>query len=294
MSQAHKPSMKKLILLSLLAAPLAVAGAFQPQNIPIEAQWYLHGDLTGLRQTNAGAFILNQIRQDEADKIANIKALFGFDLLKDLTDATLFGTGKADEIAITLSGGFNRARFEKVIAQADAYKLTTNGAASIHQWEDKGSTQHAAFHGENTVIISQQKELLKLALDVLARKRPGIKANLTLPSQAPFVIAYANIRKIEIPLDEGSRLVRKADSILMTLSENQNRLVADMIVTTDSSKMAKRMMDVLEGLVSLGELADETIQKLDIHHNGQTSGKTMTMTMSLPAANALALISKLK
>ena len=67
-----------------------------------------------------------------------------------------------------------------------------------------------------------------------------------------------------------------------------------MIVTTDSSKMAKRMMHVLEGLVSLGELADETIQKLDIQHNGQTSGKTMTMTMSLPAANALALISKLK
>ena len=235
-----------------------------------------------------------QVRKDEAEKIADIEELFGFDLIDDLTEVTLFGTGKADEIAITLSGDFNRARLEEVIVQGDSYKLTTHDTVTIHQWDDNGSTQHAGFHGDNTVIISQQKELLELALDVLARKKPGLKADLALPPGNPVMVAYANIQKIEMPLDEGSRIVRKADSILMTLGEEQNRLVANMVVGTDSEKMANRMMHILEGLVSLGELADENIEDLDIRHSGQASGKTMTMTMSLPAANALALISKLK
>ena len=286
--------MKKLLLLTLLAAPLVVAGPLQPENIPAQAQWYLHGDLTGIRETNTGGFVLAQIRKDEADKFADIKALFGFDLINDLTDVTLFGTGKGDEIAITLSGDFDRARLEEVILKADAYKFTTHGTVTIHQWEDKGSTQHAGFHGDNTVIISQQKELVELALDVLARKKPGLKADLLLPSDQPVVVAFANIQKIEMPLDEGSQIVRKADSILMTLGEKRNRLVVDMVVETDSSRMARRMMHVVQGLVSLGELADDTVEDLDIQHAGQTEGKTMTMTMSLPATKALALIAQLK
>ena len=67
-----------------------------------------------------------------------------------------------------------------------------------------------------------------------------------------------------------------------------------MVIKTGSEKMAKRMMHALAGLVSLSELADNNIEELDILHRGQTSGKIMTMTMSLPAANAFALISKLK
>ena len=286
--------MKKLLLLTLLGAPLVVARPLQPENIPAQAQWYFHGDLTRLRETNTGGFVLAQIRKDEAEKIADTKALFGFDIINDLTDVTLFGTGKGNEIAITLSGDFDRARLEKVILQADAYKLTTYGTVTIHQWEDNGSTQHAGFHGENTVIISQQKGLLELALDVLARKKPGFKADLQLPSDQPVVVAFANIQKIEIPLDEGSQIVRKADSILMTLGEKRNRLVVDMVVKTASSKMARRMMHVVQGLVSLGELADDTVEDLDIQHSSQTEGKTMTMTMSLPATNALALIAQLK
>ena len=286
--------MKNLVLMTFIVAPLAMADPFQPKNIPAESQWYLHGDLTGLRETKTGGFLLDQIRKSEADTIIDIEALFGFDLLEDLTDITLFGTGKADEIAITLSGEFARAQLEEVIVQTDGYKSTIYGTTKIHSWTDNDRTQHAGFHGNNTVIISQKKGLLKLALDVLVGKTPGLKADLTPPSEEPVVVAYANIQKIKIPLDEGSHIIRKADSILITLAEKQNRLVANMVIKTGSEKMAERMMHALAGLVSLSELADNNIEGLDILHRGQTSGKIMTMTMSLPAANAFALISKLK
>lgn len=286
--------MKILVLMTFMVAPLAMADPFQSENIPAEAQWYLHGDLTGLRKTNTGGFLLAQIRKDKADTIDEIETLFGFDPLEDLTGITLFGTGKSDEIAITLTGEFARAQLEEVIVQADDYNFSISGTTKIHSWDDNGRTQHAGFHNNDTIVISQQKELLELALDVLAGKKPSFKADLTPPSKESILVGYANIQNIEIPLDEGSHIVRKADSIFMTLGENQNRLVANMVISTDSEQMASRMMHALAGLVSLGEFADKNIEGLDILHSGKTSGKTMTMTMSLPTANALALISELK
>lgn len=287
--------MKVTFLLPLLLAiPLASAAPFQPARIPAEAQWYLHGDLTTLRETTTGNIVLKKIRKEEASKLAEIEDLFGFDILTDLTDITLFGSGKEDEAAVILSGKIGRAHLEEIIIQGEEYLSSTHGDITVHHWNDKGEIQHAAFHGDNTVIVSQQKGLIELALDVLLQKKPGLQADFSLPSAAPVIVAFANIQNIEMPLDDGSRIIRKADSILMTVGEANERLTADMVVQTGNWKAARRMMHVLQGLVSLGELADENIEDLDIQHKGKAEGKTMTMSMSLPAAKALALISELK
>lgn len=285
--------MKRFLLITLLALPPAIAAPFQPAQIPAEARWYLHGDLTGIRQTTTGSIIFKELRKKEADKIEEIQNLFGFDLLKELTDITLFGSGKADEAAIILSGKFDRSRLEKAISQADQYKNSKHGTATIHEWEDNGSTQHAAFHGDQTVVISPDKKLLTLGLDVLSGDKPGLDPGLTLPSKDPVIVAFARVKDIDMPIDDGSRIVRKADSVLLTIGEKNERLVADMVVEADTGKTAKRIMHILQGLVSLGELADEEIEDLDLDHQGRAEGKTMTMSMSLPAAKALALLKEL-
>lgn len=287
--------MKTTFLLpAVLAIPLASAAPFQPTHIPAEARWYLHGDLTGLRETVTGSIFLEEIRKKEATKLADIQNLFGFDLLSDLTDVTLFGSGKEDEAAVVLSGKIGRAHLEQVITQADQYQSSTHGAAILHHWDDQGKTQHAAFHGDDTVIISGQKDLVLLALDVLSKKKPALAADLTLPSTNPVIVAFAKIKDIDLPLEDGSRIIRKAESIMITLGENKARLTADLVAQTDTDKSATRMKHVLEGLVSLGELSDEKIESLEIAHHGQAKGKTMTMSMSLPAAKALALLSELR
>lgn len=286
--------MKRALLLTLLATPLAFAAPFQPQTIPAEAQWYLHGDLTGLRATTTGEIILKEIRKSEANKLADLENLFGFDILTDLTDVTLYGNGKEDHAAIMLTGKIGRAHLEEIIVQADRYGTSSHGTTTIHHWDDKGKTQHAAFHGEYTVIISQQKDLVSLAADVLAKNKPGLKLQKPLPSKDPIIVAFANLLKIDLPSEEGSRIVRKAESLLVTLGEKNERLIADMVVETKSEKAASQMMHILEGLVSLGELAEEKIEDLGIQHHGKTDGKTMTMSMDLSVAKTLVLLSELK
>jgi hypothetical protein len=287
--------MKRVLLLTLLATPLAFAAPFQPQTIPAEAQWYLHGDLTGLRETTTGQTILKEISKSEADKLADIQNLFGFNILTDLTDVTLFGNGKEDYAAIMLTGKIGRTHLEEIITQADNYETSTHrSTTTIHHWDDKGKTQHAAFHGEDTVIISPQRDLVSLAADVLAGNKPSLSLAKPLPSKNSIVVAFANLAKIDMPLEEGSRIVRKAESLLLTLGEKNERLTADMVVETESEKVASQMMHILQGLVSLGELAEEKIEDLGIQHSGKTNGKTMTISMDLSVAKALALLSELK
>jgi len=286
--------MKKTILLSLLAAPLALAAPFQPASIPAEANWYLHGDLTALRESTAGGILVKFIRKEQANALADIENIFEFDPLTDLTDLTLFGNGKKDQGAVMLSGNLKRAHLESVIAQADDYTSSTYGTATLHHWDDKGKTQHAAFHGDQTLIISPQKELVQLALDVLARKKPGLENTPEIPTKNPFIVAFANIKKIDMPDDKGSRIIRRANSLFMALGEKNERLAASMVTVTDSPETARHMTKIMDGLVSLGELADENINALDIRHRAQAKDATMTMTMSLSVTKALELLSKIK
>jgi len=282
------------LLLSLLAAPLAIAGPFQPAAIPAEANWYLHGDLTGLRETTTGELVIKEIRKNEANSLDEIENLFGFDILTDLTDVTLFGNGKADQAAIMLTGNFDRSHLEGIIGEADSYQTSGHGSTTIHHWDDDGKTQHAAFHGDETVVISEQKDLVALAVDVLAKNKPSLKLTKPLPSTNPVVVAFANLTKIEMPIEEGSRIIRKAESFFVTLGEKDERLTTDLVVEASSDKVARQMMHVLQGAVSLGELAEEKIEDLDIRHSGKIEGKTMTMSMNLSVAKALVLLAELK
>jgi hypothetical protein len=282
------------LLLSLLAAPLALAAPFQPATIPADAQWYLHGDLTGLRKTTIGGILLKELRKSEAAKLADIQSLFGFDILTDLSDVTLFGNGKEDQAAIMLTGKLGRANLEKIITQADSYQTSVHRSTTIHHWHDDGKTQHAAFHDDETVIISEQRGLVTLAVDVLAKNKPSLKLEKPLPSTNPVVVAFANLTKIEMPLEEGSRIIRKAETLFVTLGEKDERLTTNLIVEASSEKVARQMMHVLQGAVSLGELAEQKIEDLDIRHSGNVEGKTMTMSMNLSVAKALVLLAELK
>lgn len=284
----------KAFLLTFLAIPAALATPFDPTSIPADANWYLHGNLTALRETTMGGALMKIIRQTQADTLNEVEKILEFDPLTDLTGVTLFGSGKPDEGAAIIQGNISKARFETVIVHADNHQTSVHGETTVHSWDDKGKTQHAAFHDDKTIIISHQKENVHLELDVLAKKKPGLAADIKLPSQNPSLVAFANVQKVEMPDDEGSRIVRKAKTLMITLGETDKRLEAAMIAETDDAVTTQRMANIMEGLVSLGQLADENISALDIQHTSTVDGKTMTMTMDLSATKALEILSQMQ
>lgn len=288
--------MKASLFLFLIAAPAAFAGPFQPERIPAQANWYVHADLTAMRETTTGGILMNFIGQEQGKALAEFENLLEFDPLTDLTGVTLFGSGKNQDGALIVSGKFDQRHLEQMISNAENYQSSSHGATTVHQWDDQGKTQRAAFHNQQTLIISQQEELLHLGLDVLGGKEPGLPAETSLPSENPVAVGFANISQIDMPDDEGSRIIRQAKSIIITLNEKGDRLETAMVAKTDSNDTARRMRDILEGLVALGQLADQKIESLDINHKGNVSNNTMTMTMtmSVPTLKTLEILSQMK
>lgn len=284
----------KAIFLTLLAVPSVFATPLDPSTIPAEANWFLHGDLNALRQTTTGDTLMKVIRETQGGALEEIQNIFEFNPLTDLTGVTLFGSGKANEGAAIIQGNLNKARFQEVIVHAENHQTSVHGSTTVHQWDDKGKTQHAAFHGEKTIIISPQKESVFLGLDVLTKDKAGLPDNMELPAKNPALVAFANISKIDMPDDEGSRIVRRAKSLMVTLGENQGRLEMAMVAETNDAITTQRMAKVMEGLISLGQLADENISALDINHTSKVTEKTMTMTMDLSATKALEILSEMR
>jgi hypothetical protein len=285
--------MKTKMLISLLATPLAFAAPFEPKSIPAEASWFFHGDLTALREMESGKFLLEVIRAEQSAALTELESIFEFDPLTDLTDVVLFGNDREGEGAVILTGTLGRDHLEEVIAYADNYRTSTFGTTTVHHWDDEGTTQHAAFHGDRTVVITQQEKLLQLALEVLAGKKPGLATSPVPLSDHSAVVAYGNLRKIEMPDDEGSRIVRQAKTLGLSIGEKDQHLRIVLTADTQSPETAGRFAAVMEGLISLGELADERLASLGIQHESSTEGATMSMTMSLPVAKALEVLSEL-
>ena len=286
--------MKTTLVLGLLLSPLLSAAPFQAKTVPANAQWYLHGDLEGLRKTDSGTIILNAIRKDHGNKIEEVKSILGFDPLTDLTDLTLFGDGKRDRAALLLKGNIDRSHLEKIIQNADSYLNSPHGEITIHKWDDKGKTQFAALHGEHTIVFSEQKTLVELSLDVLSGTKAGLVQAPAVAKENPVILGVANVHKIDLPKDEGSKIVRMVKTIEMAITEKEERLHARLIVEAQAEDTAKHFKHALAGLIAIGSLADDNIAGLGIEHEESSKGKTMDMSMSISVSKALALLSELQ
>ena len=66
----------KAFLLTVLAVPAALATPFDPASIPADANWYLHGNLTALRETTMGGALMKVIRQNQADALNEVQNIF--------------------------------------------------------------------------------------------------------------------------------------------------------------------------------------------------------------------------
>lgn len=284
--------MKKTLLLGLVLSPLLPAAPFNTKNIPANAQWYLHGDLEGLRKTDSGTILMNALRKDQGKKVEEAQALLGFDLLTDLTDVTLFGDGKKDRAAMILRGEIDRAHLEEIIVNAEGYSTASHGKNVIHQWMDQGKIRFAAIHGERTIIFSEQKILVEETLDVLSGTKAGLAQSPAVAKGNPVILGVAHVHHIDLPADEGSKIIRMAKTVEMAITEENERLQARLVVQAGTAETATHFKDALGGLIALGSLADEKIAGLGIEHEGTTQGKTMDMSMSISVSKALALLSQ--
>jgi hypothetical protein len=272
----------------LLGTIAATAAPFQPGQVSEDANWFLHADLDNLRNTQVGATLMEAIEKEHGRQLKAVKRMFSLNPFTDLHGVTIYGSGEEDEAVALIHATFQRDHLEDLIGASDGYKTTQHHSNTIHTWKDDDKkVQNGAFFGKDLVIISEHKGLVSDALDVLDKRADGMKA---LSTQSAFMFGLINLEGIDIQGDE-AKLFEKARSLQGRLFEQDGRLHAELVIEAADNALAKRFQKVLDGIVALGELANEDLASLEL--GMQTSikdGTMVTATMSIPNDRMLELM----
>jgi hypothetical protein len=242
-----------------------LANNMQKSIIPAEASWVMHFDLEKFIGTQIGNHLLTE--KDVlglGHKNAQFKEKYQIDLLEDIDGVTVFGLGGGEEnIVACLQGNLNRDFLLELLGAEDSHKEIPYGNYTIHNWD---GDEFGAFASDTLALIGPSQKAIKLALDVIAGKKPNIGISpmndyiKEIPSNA-FFAAMAN----DISSLAGSKsevfIIKKTESAMFSLAEIKENFNMRLNFTVKTLEDAQNMENVLRGLISL---ANMQLEEMDI------------------------------
>lgn len=271
------------LLAAIAAAGAAGAASAAPlagQRVASEAKWIAHADLQQLKQTEIGTYLLRRMSQPEVDaKLAAFKVIFNFDPRTDLDDVTAYGEGRGEnDAAVLLRGRFDGERLLTLLRANDTYAGTTYNDHSVHSWiDDKeqarakaaGDTpkrQYGALYSDGTLVMSDRRENVLAALDVLDGLRPNAKASgrfaglrperLDALNDAPFFLAVADTAGIA-DLDPNAAILKQTRSAAFSLGEVGANVIASLDLSARDAETASSIRMLAQGMIGLMALQTE-------------------------------------
>jgi hypothetical protein len=255
--------MKKTILILAALGGLATSaggGEFKPGQVPVNAQWFLHVNVTGFKKTQLGKFGLEQAKEFEPF-INGFAKMIQFDPRKDLYGITAFGTMTEVEGevqakgTVLVNGKFNPVQMLALLLTQESIKQESVQGHNILSWVEDGNRSYGAFAGRTHLLIGDDRALLLNALQVLRGRAPSLKpdplAGLKIEKGNHFIL-QAQLKGLPIPPE--AKVLEKVHSIGITVGEFDQNLVATSRVTAADEETAILIQQSIQGLLAIGQL----------------------------------------
>lgn len=269
------------------------AGPFNPADVPAEATWFAHVDVDQLKATQVGKSVMEQLTTGEADKkFAALQAVFNFDPRKDLSGLTVCGSGKKSFALIR--GRFDAERLVTLLRANDGYESATHEGYTVHSWLDENKAKKkgpdkarmfGAFHAGGAIVISEQADVLGLALAVLDGKKPASSFKAPAPSGiVPFMVGMVSDLSGTDPKNAVLKLARGGTVVL---GEADDRVKGRMAIETADAATATNLLKVAEGMRSallLNTDKDPRAAKLAGSATAALEGQTVSVQLDFPAS----------
>src|SRR5262245_11889259 len=296
----------KFLLGAVLAAAATnlVALPLQRADVAGDPAWVAHLDCDGLRPTAIGRFILAEMDKPEAaDHLASFRTMFGVDLKTQLHGLTLYGTGpKPDQGVLLVYADFDAERLVTLVKGAKEYQSTQHNRHVIHDWIDehhhsgRGGRTYAAHFNNRILIFGQTEASVAAALDVLDRSTPSLASTknfsqLGAAGSTSFIQAAA--RKMDLSgNDPHASMFRLSKLATLQIGETKDKLVGTIELEANDDEVAKQMLSVAQGLVSLGKLQTNNVEaaRLADALTLKQEDSTIIGTLSLPTAEVMKVI----
>ena len=285
--------MQKLVLATVGVTSLfgvrTYAEPLDPATVPGDSKWVVHIDMDALRKSGAWKEIYDRAQKqpDFLPKVQELEKIFNARFPDDLHGVTLFGANFGDKTGVVLiDASVDRKQVEGLLAQVPKSTNTPRGDHSVLSWDDKGTTKYGSFFSDSKFLISDDKDSVAFALDVMDGKADALKPEAALAAGLPDPKVKA-VKGIEVPqpgimiyvAGEGlaklkqqaarSPLLTQMKSAYITLVEDKDDIVLKLNVAAESTQAAAKMQQSAEGLramlglIASGEDAKPGVIKLN-------------------------------
>ncbi len=285
---------------------LAAIGRAEPlelKQVAADAKWLIHVNVDAMRASivvQKAYHKCMEMHKDAQKHFNKVQETLGLDLKKDLHGITVYGKDldKHHGVLIVHADVNQKLLLEKA-QKAPDHKVAKYGSYEVHSWTHKhGKESHTAygvFFKPNVLVFAGCSSLIHGALDVLDGKSPGItdeKSPLAgrLPPGATLIVRASAIgSQIKCPI------LKEADSLRVTLGENQGESFYRARLTMKSTEAADQLKAVVEGfkaMVGLTHGSDAAAMKLVNAIKVTTQDKAVRIAWSAPAEEVWMAIEK--
>jgi len=265
------------MLLAFLVPPtLLSAGQFQKSQVAAKARWVIHSDVTRLVGTDMGRYLLSQVDGLQGgSRLAVLQALANFDLQRDLSSLTVYGTNAIIEQGVTiLEGTFDQARIVAGAQRGEAYLEFRHQGHAVHSWmprsgaSDRGDDGTAAavkrlfacFAGPRLLLVSQSYDAVKTGLDVLDGRAPALEASPLADAMKPSTASSFLTAVGDLPPARGAAqhpLLRQTRRVSLDLGEAGSITEGQLVLLTDNLQAAGQMFVILQGMIASAVLQQD-------------------------------------
>ena len=297
--------MKKAILIfTAVALALALGLVGAPNNseespqlsaVPAEAQWALHIDMQRLASSAMFKGLLEENGPAKMKgKADHFLGKLKIDPMKDLKGITVFGRAKKDEDAVVaLKGKFDKAHLLGLIKAEESHEEIPYGNYTIYGWDDD---DFGTFAADDLILLSENKEAIKAALDALGKGKKEVAAFPFLArvlKESPDAIFAAAVNSISDMVGKKGKPVilskmRQAGGTISESGENVNLKVS---IAAESAQVAKDVEQAIRGLIAMAnlQLADAEAQAFAQSIKIDIDGENVRIEASYPAKKLMGL-----
>ncbi len=285
----------------LMTGDVATAGPLDVRHVPADAQWLIHVDCETSRTSPFGQTVFEQMFGGRRSKVylSRIKNQLGIDVATDLKSITLFDTRfqRHHGLVMLRAAGLDA---DKIVASLKQRHEETSEhfyrGHTLYTWlRGKGKkNEHevtGCLHGDDTVLVSRDVDVLKRTLEVLDGKSESLAAAspLAKPVAAGEMVSVRTRRIVGRELPFRSPLTQQSEMFTMALGEQDGNVFVHAHLETKSDEVADQLHDIVEGFRALAMLrhgSDEAGKRVFAGLTVAVEGQTLTADWKMLPADA--------
>lgn len=231
--------------------------SINPQEISSEADWYLHLDIATIMDGPTGELIQNNLTDQQEARLRTFERIFGFDPLNDLHDITLWGVAEIPEKGLVIiDANFEKDVLLDLLRSAEGFGEEIVAGQSLYTWidEKKGVPHWGAFYGESHVLVSDNRDYVKMGLDVLSKRSPAMTE---LPFggsdlDASWLLGYADMAKL--PKSPKAAMIRESEEVAVELGGNAGDLSSRIKLRMRTQESAVNLEKIATGFLAMASM----------------------------------------